>query len=146
MPLLQDVHYRHPNDWWHKFVDWVAESRSHRVLALVACIWLLNAFDLDLTIASWQAGVLDEQNPVARRMLRFGPTCIVLYKIGLVLIGSYPLLKFRSARIAEMGAVVVLAAYIVLALRWATCFELYAIAISGETTEESLKLLFGGVR
>ncbi len=63
-------------------------------------------------------------------MLEQGDVSVMLYKIGLVLIGSYPLLRFRRARIAEMAAFVVLIAYAALAIRWSECFELYGQSIT----------------
>ena len=112
------------------FLEWVAASRAHRVIVLVLAIWLLNAFDLTLTIMSHKHGLLDEQNPVAREMLKAGVLPIMLYKVGMVLMGSYPLLRFRRHRICELGALVVLAAYALLAVRWSTCYELYSLTAS----------------
>lgn len=108
----------------------LAGSRPYRVLCLVAGIWLLNAFDLSLTALSHKQGFLHEQNPFARHMLGYGLLSVVLYKVGLVLIGSYPLVKFRTTRIAEMGALVVLIAYASVAIRWSQCYDWYALAIS----------------
>ncbi len=62
-------------------------------------------------------------------MLQYGTASVVLFKIGLVLIGSYPLLRFRRARVTELGTYVILAAYALLALHWSTCYELYAITL-----------------
>jgi hypothetical protein len=95
---------------------------------LVIAIWLLNAFDLTLTILAQNQGVLHENNPLARGFLQQGPITLALYKVGLVLIGSYPLLRFRRARITEMGALVVLIAYSTLAIHWSTCYELYTLS------------------
>ncbi len=111
---------------FQRLINWVAEARSHRVICLVLGIWLLNGFDLTFTILSHEQGVLHEENPVARHMLEQGTASMVLFKIGLVLIGSYPLLRFRRARVTELGSYVILAAYAFLAFRWSTCFELYA--------------------
>jgi hypothetical protein len=111
-------------------LEWAVEARAHRVVLLVLGIWLLNGFDLVFTILSHQNGVLDEENPVARHILRNGIGSIVMFKIGLVLVGSYPLLRFRTARITELGSIVILVAYAVLALHWSECFELYHITIS----------------
>lgn len=111
--------------WALRFLHWVAEARAHRVICLVLGIWLLNGFDLAFTVISHQHGMLHEENPLARHMLQYGTASIVLYKTGLVMIGSYPLLRFRKARIAELGSFVILAAYAFLALRWSTCVELY---------------------
>ncbi len=115
-----------------RFVAWVAGSRAHRVICLVMGIWLLNGFDLVFTLLSHRHGLLQEQNPVARLILGNGTSSIVLFKIGLVLIGSYPLLRFRRLRLAELAAYLVLAAYVLLAIRWSTCFELYSFALPGD--------------
>ncbi|MGB2986502.1 MAG: DUF5658 family protein [Phycisphaerae bacterium] len=113
--------------WTSRFIHWVVEARSHRVICLVFGIWLLNAFDLAFTILSHEQGMLHEENPLARHMLQYGAASIILYKIGLVLIGSYPLLRFRRARITELGAYVILAAYAFLAIHWSTCYDLYTV-------------------
>jgi hypothetical protein len=110
-----------------RLVDWAAAARAHRVILLVLSIWLLNAFDLALTILAHQQGVLHEQNPLARGMLEGGTWAILLYKVGLVMLGSYPLLKFRGVRITELGALVVLVSYALLAIRWSNCYELYTL-------------------
>ncbi|MGB0716096.1 MAG: DUF5658 family protein [Phycisphaerae bacterium] len=117
------------NNTWQRFVDWIAASRSHRVLSLVAAIWCLNWFDLVLTILSYRHGMLHEQNPVARQLLEHGELSILLYKVGLVLIGSYPLLRFRTSRITELGALVILGSYALLAFRWSACVEVYVLSI-----------------
>jgi hypothetical protein len=64
-------------------------------------------------------------------MLQNGTASIALYKIGLVLIGTYPLLKFRTTRIAELASMVVVLAYASLAMRWSACYELYAATFTG---------------
>jgi hypothetical protein len=115
--------------WWTRFIGWVVEARSHRVLCLVFGIWLLNAFDLTFTILAHENGMLDEQNPVARHVLQRGTPSVMLFKIGLVIIGSYPLLRFRRTRIAELGALVVLVAYAGLAVRWSNCLEVYSMTM-----------------
>ncbi len=126
------------------FLDWVAAARAHRVLVLVMAIWLLNAFDLTLTIFAHQQGMLHEQNPVAREMLEAGVLPIMLYKVGLVFMGSYPLLKFRAHRICELGALVVLAAYALLAVRWSTCYELYSLSASDSVNLAEFNLINRG--
>ena len=112
-------------DRWAEYVAQLVEGRSQRVVYLVAGIWLFNAFDLALTLIAHQQGLLDEENPFARELLRHGAWPLVLYKTGLVLVGSYPLLKFRAARITELGTLVVLIAYAMLAVRWSSCYEVY---------------------
>ena len=102
-------------------------ARAHRVLLLVCGIWLLNAFDLVLTVTAYKQGFLQEGNPLARYMLQLGTPSVVLFKIGLVLIGSYPLLRFRHARITEIGTIVILMAYALLAVHWSECYEMYTL-------------------
>lgn len=111
---------------WSRLIDWIVEARAHRVLCLVAGIWVLNGFDLAFTVLSHDQGMLHEDNPLARVVLGYGTLSIVLFKIGLVLIGSYPLLRFRTARITEMGAFVILIVYAFLGVQWAECYDLYA--------------------
>jgi len=127
--------------WATRFLHWAADARSHRVICLVLGIWLLNAFDLTFTVLSHQQGVLHEGNPLARHMLQSGTSSIVLYKIGLVLIGSYPLLRFRRARITELGTYVILAAYAFLSIHWATCYELYATTATDKINLAGIEIL-----
>lgn len=119
-----------PRSWLTRTADWFVDARAHRVVCVVAAIWVLNAFDLTLTICANQIGVLYEQNPLAVRFLREGTLSIALFKLGLVLLGSYPLLRFRSARITELGALVVLSVYALLAIRWTACYELYTLSVN----------------
>jgi len=125
IPALGISGRREPG-WLH----WIAEARAHRVILLVLGIWLLNGFDLAFTVISHQQGMLHEENPLARHMLHNGTASIVLFKTGLVLIGSYPLLRFRAARISELGAFTILFAYVLLAVHWAQVVDLNTIAIN----------------
>ena len=124
------VRHETESGWWCRCIDWIVDARAHRVVCLVLGIWLFNAFDLIFTILSHQQGVLVEQNPFARHMLEQGVLSLVLYKTGMVCIGSYPLLKFRTARITEWGTLVILLTYATLAIRWSDCYEAYNIALS----------------
>lgn len=112
--------------WSARLLQWAVEARSHRVICLVLGTWMLNGFDLVFTILSHEQGLLHEANPLARQLLSYGTPSIILFKVGLVLIGSYPLLRYRTARVTEMAAFLILAAYVVLAIRWSICYELYA--------------------
>jgi len=116
----------------HQFFNWVAESRAHRVVLLVVGIWVLNAFDLLLTLLAHQRGLLQEGSPVARWILGLGTPSVILFKVGLVMIGSYPLLRFRTARITELGTLVILLAYALLAVHWSACYDLYAATIQAD--------------
>lgn len=119
-----------PRSFRHRMGCWLTESRSHRVICLLAAIWLLNAFDLTLTILSHEQGFLQEQNPVAQHILEMGTPSIALFKIGLVLVGSYPLLRYRHVRITELASFVILFVYALLAARWSACYEMYSAAFN----------------
>ena len=124
--------------WMSRLGDWLSEARSHRVICLILGIWLLNSFDLIFTVLAYQHGLLHEENPVARHMLQYGTPSVVLFKIGLVLIGSYPLLRFRRTRVAELGAITILMAYAMLSFHWSICFEQYTITVSQSVNFASL--------
>ena len=132
--------------WYHRLVHWVADARSHRVICLVAGIWLINAFDLMLTVLAHQQGLLQEENPIARHLLQKGVPSIVLFKIGLVLIGSYPLLRFRRARITELGTLVILVAYALLAVHWSECYELYSVTATNDIQLAEMVEMIGPTR
>ncbi len=132
--------------WFDQLVHWVAAARSHRVICLVAGIWLLNAFDLMLTVLAHQQGLLQEENPIARHLLQTGVPSIVLFKIGLVLIGSYPLLRFRAARITELGTLVILVASALLAVHWSECYELYTLAATHDIQLAGIVEMIGPIR
>ncbi len=114
-----------PRALGQRLVRWFVGARSHRVICFVCGVWLLNAFDLILTIMAHNQGILTEENPIARLFLQDGVASIILFKVGFVCLGSYPLLRFRQARIVELGALVVLVAYALVAVRWHRCYDLY---------------------
>ncbi len=137
--LVPEFRAHHP--WTRRLVHWAVSARSHRIICLVLGIWLFNAFDLAFTVLSHQQGMLHEENPLARFMLERGIASIVLFKTGLVLIGSYPLLRFRTTRIAELAAYLIFAAYVLLAIRWSVCYELYAFTAPGDTNLADIEAL-----
>ena len=126
-----------------RFFDWVAASRAHRVVCLIIGIWLINAFDLVLTLLSARDGLLVELNPVARHMLEQGSWPLALYKVGLVLIGTYPLLRFRHARIAELGALTCLALYAMLAVHWNDCYAVFTLTETSDAGWNEYEGLLG---
>jgi len=142
--LSEDFDSRiHERPWYGRFVNWIAEARSHRVICLVIGIWLFNVFDLALTLLAHQQGLLDEENPLARHMLENGTPSIVLFKVGLLMIGTYPLLRFRRARVTELGSYVILVAYALLAVHWRECYELYTITATNHVHVAEIGGLLG---
>ena len=129
-PILQpfsDVHRR--ESWWGLIPVPAAHARPHRVICLLIGIWIFNAYDLTLTLWAHGHGVLFEENPIARQMLEWGVASLILYKIGLILIGSYPLLKLRHALATEVSALIIFLAYLVLAVQWSEYCRLAEIAV-----------------
>ena len=116
------------------------------MILLVMAIWMLNGFDLAMTVLAHQQGLLHEQNPVARGLLQGGTAPLMLFKLGLVLIGTYPLLRFRRVRIAELGALVVLVAYAMVSVRWSTCYEVYTLTASHGVHLAELEAVGGAPR
>jgi len=78
--------------------------------------------------------------------LQLGVPSIVLFKIGLVLIGSYPLLRFRRARVTELGTLVILVAYAMLAVHWSECYELYTLAATNDVQYAGVVEMIGPLR
>ncbi len=130
-PTLTDALLPVRRSWHARLIHWAADARAHRVICLVLAIWLLNGFDLAFTILAHQQGLLQEENPLARKFLEDGPAFMALFKIGLVLIGSYPLLRYRRARITEMATLTILIAYGLLAVHWSECYKLYSLTSGG---------------
>lgn len=148
MPLCQTAQAGtfQPNRPISRLLEWISASRSHRVICLLAGVWLISIFDLALTLISHQQGILHEQNPVARRLILAGGPSIFMFKISLIVIGSYPLLKYRTSRTAELAALIVLSAYVVLALHWDLYYQLHTIAATNDITSAELETLFGAIR
>ena len=66
-PIIHDSGRTSPlRNTWERCVHWVVGARPHRVICLVMGIWLINGFDLALTLLAHEQGLLEEQNPVAR--------------------------------------------------------------------------------
>jgi hypothetical protein len=125
--------------------NWVVASRSHRVWCLVAGLWLVNLFDLALTLMAHHAGMLQEVNPVAAFLLSQGPIAVALYKVGLVAFGSGTLIYHRRRLLAELTACTVFLVYGLVAVQWKWCYELYDLSHSGAMTGADLKAVGGWV-
>ena len=118
--------------------DWFAQSRSHRVWCLVGGLWLINLFDLALTLLAHRAGMLSEVNPVAAFLLRQGPALVCLYKVVLVALGSGILIYYRRRLLAELTACTVLLVYSLVSVQWKWCYEMYELTHTGGTSNSDL--------
>ena len=120
---------------------WATASRSHRVICVLAGLWLINLFDLMLTVLAHAQGVLDESNPVARYILPFGPTALAAFKIALVGGGSAVLFRYRRRLIAEVTSISMFLVYACVAVRWKLCYEMYSLSTTANVTPADLEQL-----
>ena len=105
----------------------MADSRSHRVLCLLAGLWIINAFDLVLTILAYRNNLLDEYNPIAARVLPLGAGMLCIYKSVLVASASAVLVWARRQLLAEMVSGAMLIVYAMVAVHWKVCYETYEV-------------------
>ncbi len=117
--------------WFTRLVDWVVAARSHRVICLLAGLWVFGAFDVVLTVIAHHQGMLAESNPIARHLLLQGPYAILLYKVGLVSFASIVLLVNRTRLVSELAASGMLLIYTIVAIQWRLCYELYMLTHVG---------------
>lgn len=121
-----------------RLVDWLVDARSHRVLCMLAGLWLINLFDLVLTILAHSQGMLSESNPIARSLLPLGPQVLAAFKFVLVGGASAVLIINRRKLISELSSALMLLIYAGVAVRWKLCYELYNISTSANVTNEEL--------
>ncbi len=108
-------------------VAWLAGRRARRVFLLLLAVWLLNAFDLTLTMLADADGILEEGNPIARAILARGALTLFAFKIITVFVASVVMFGFRRYRCTEIALFVVLAAYTLVAVKWHVCYAMYDI-------------------
>jgi hypothetical protein len=104
-------------------------GRPRRVLAVLLAVWMLNAYDLWMTLEADRHGLLVELNPVAATILPGGTTAIILYKLSLVTLGSTLLVACRRHRASEYGAWTTLLVYGLLTTHWFECWVWYSITL-----------------
>jgi hypothetical protein len=109
-------------------LDCVKSARGRRVLYLLIGVWMLNLFDLTLTLRAWADGMMHEENPLARSLLEQDPAALLIFKLLIVAGATAILFNFRRFRCAEIASTVVLVVYTGVALQWKLCYELYDIA------------------
>ena len=106
-------------------------DRGRRVLYLLVGVWILNAFDLSLTLRAQADGMLHERNPLARAILSFGAPAIFAFNAAAVAGATCVLYRLRSHRCAEVASVLVLFAYVGVACQWMLCYEMYELSHVG---------------
>ena len=98
-----------------RWANWFIAARSHRVLCMLAGLWLINLFDLMLTVMAHAQGVL-------------------------VAGASAVLIRYRKRFISEVSAALMLTVYAGVAVRWKLCYDLYTAA-SGPIHSSELEFL-----
>jgi hypothetical protein len=104
--------------------------RSRRIWVLMVAVWVMNGFDLLFTLLALSEGLLVEDNPLAGKVLLLGPGAVVMYKAGLVAIGSAILLHYRTRRLTEVAVWVCALAYVWVSLRWMLCHKIYDLIVA----------------
>ena len=61
----------------------VRTSRRTRVFLILSALWLINLFDVGLTMAAYHQGILYEMNPLGEWFLRLGPYSLILFKLAM---------------------------------------------------------------
>jgi hypothetical protein len=108
---------------WEKWIS----PRARRVLLLLVGLWILNLFDLGMTLRASADGMLEEQNPLARAALSHSPVALMVGKLTLLLGASYVLLRFRARPCTEYASAFLLLVYVGVAFQWKFCYDMYEI-------------------
>jgi len=127
---------RHAPTPWQRYLRWITSTRKRRVLAILAMVWIINGFDLALTVIAQRDGVLYEGNPIARQVLNYGEGAVMLFKLTLVAGASSVLFWFRSHRCAELAALLVALTYCLVAFQWKLCYEMYDLTHARHSAQE----------
>jgi hypothetical protein len=95
------------------------------VAALVGIILVLSLADLLLTLTYVLHIGLIEDNPLARRVIETGgPALLIFWKLASVGFAAGVLLRFRTRRVAEIGAVLCAVVMVWLTTRWVQYIEM----------------------
>jgi hypothetical protein len=97
--------------------------RAHRILLVLAGIWVLNLFDLGYTLHQSQARHFTEMNPVAARLLNQPPLVLCAYKLSLLITGTAILVWLRRHAVAELACWLLLSCYFYVAIRWLVYYD-----------------------
>lgn len=79
-------------------------TRDRRLFWLISAAWLMNIFDLALTLMAHQHNFLIELNPLAALVLPYGAGGLVAYKFVMLSIGTAIFWLFRHVPLTEKCA------------------------------------------
>ncbi|MCH8969279.1 MAG: hypothetical protein IIA66_09215 [Planctomycetes bacterium] len=120
-----------------------ARRRGRRICLLVAAIWIMNAFDLFMTLHAHGHGLLTETNPIARYLLVLGPFALTMFKILLAGFGGCVLLWNRHHALAEYMTWLAAGANLSVAVRWMSCYEFYEVTVNQGVLPSGIVSAFG---
>lgn len=98
-------------------------ARAFRILFALCGIWFISACDLLFTVSESAFQHFSELNPLAAMFVDCPPALLAIYKLSLLTFGTVLLVALRRHRASETGCWVLLAAYVLLALRWFVYFQ-----------------------
>ena len=107
-----------------------ASRRGRRIGLLVTAIWIMNAFDLFMTLHAHGHGLLTETNPIARYLLVQGPLALIVFKILFAGFGGCVLLWTRHHALAEYMSWLAVAVNLSVVVRWTSCYEFYEVTVN----------------
>jgi hypothetical protein len=113
-----------------------AVARARRVLLLLAGLWILNFFDLSMTLHAAASGVLDEQNPLARAALERGTNVLAAGKLAALFGATWVLFQFRGRRLTELASAFLMVVYVGVAVQWKLCYDMYSVTHGAADSEE----------
>lgn len=112
----------------HRPISW----REARFACILLAVVLMSLADLSMTLIHATTIGMQEENPIARVLMRHGGICsLCIWKGGTVAIGVFILWRVRRHACAEVGAWICFAILAALCFHWAR----YNSQISGLTTE-----------
>ncbi len=82
-------------------VDARRRARGRRLFWLLLAVWIINLFDLGLTLLAYQQNLMVELNPLAAKVLPHGTAALVAYKLGLLGLGTVALWYCRHHWVTE---------------------------------------------
>ncbi len=120
-----------------------ASRRGRRICLLVAAIWIMNAFDLSMTLHAHRHGLLSETNPIAGYFLVLGPFALIMFKILLAGFGGCVLLWSRHHALAEYMTWLAVAVNLSVVARWMSCYEFYEVTLNQGVFPSGIAPAFG---
>ncbi len=92
--------------------------RTRRIILLLLFIWMVNLFDLALTLVASQSGEFVEMNPLAD-MLLHSPAALSAFKLSALVLSTVVFMVFRRHWLSEAGCWILWCVYTGVALVWA---------------------------